>query len=194
MATQTLPFVTPEQYLEYERQAEFKSEYLEGEIFCMSGASPPHVLIASNALRALGNKIEGGPCHVYGSDLRVAANPKKSYFYPDVSVICGPLEFVDGRKDTVTNPKVVVDVLSPSTRGIDFGQKFYAYLRVPSITDIIFIEQGKVSIEHWYRNEDGGWKDSALEDMNGTLEIPSLNCSIPVAQIYAGVDLAGSAQ
>jgi len=187
MATQSLPYVTPEQYLEFDRNAEYKHEYFFGEIVAMPGGSFQHNLIAGNAIRELGNRLLGGPCRVLTSDMRVAVNTKTGYVYPDVTVVCGQPEYTDGRKDTIKNPKLVVEVLSPSTRDHDLGVKVGFYVRLAVLSDFLLIEQDRVWIEHWYRSSDGGWKNTVLED--GMLEIASLNCQIPLSDIYLGVEL-----
>ena len=188
MATQSLPYVTPEQYLELDRDAEFKSEYILGEMVSMPGGSFKHNTITVNASSELRARLSKGPCRVLSSDMRVAVDTKSGYLYPDVSVVCGAPEFVDGHDDTITNPKLVVEVLSPSTRNYDLGIKARLYLKVPSLSDLVIIEQDRVWIEHWHRSGDGGWKNTVLEDPDGVLEIASLNCRIPVAEIYSGVD------
>ena len=112
MATQSLPCVTPEQYLEFDRNAEYKHEYFFGEIVAMPGGSFQHNLIAANTTGELRNRLSGGPCRVLNSDMRVAVNTKSGYVYPDVTVVCGAPEFIDGRMDTLTNPKLVANSLA----------------------------------------------------------------------------------
>jgi Uma2 family endonuclease len=187
MATQPLPYVTPEQYLEFDRDAEFKHEYFFGEIVAMPGGSFAHNLISANVIRGLGNRLSGGPCRVLTSDMRAAVDTKSGYVYPDVTVVCGTPEFIDGRKDTITNPKLLVEVLSPSTRKNDLGVKVGLYVSLPVLSDFILIEQDRIWVAHWYCSADGGWKKTIHQD--GSLEIASLNCSIPVSDIYLGVDL-----
>jgi Uma2 family endonuclease len=189
MATQPLPYVTPEQYLEYDRNSEFKNEYLYGEIFCMAGGKPRHALISANVIRQLGNRLADRPCGVYSSGLRVCVNKKTGYVYPDVTVVCGPLDYVDEREDTITNPKVAVEVLSPSTRNRDLGEKARLYWDVPSLSDLIFIEQDTIGIEHWQRSGDGDWKRAVIKDPGGVLKIALLNCEIPVSELYLGAEI-----
>jgi Uma2 family endonuclease len=194
MATQTLPYVTPEQYLEFERSSEFKNEYIFGEILCMAGGSPRHSLISCNAIRELGIRLSGGHCGVYGSDLRVALNPKLGYVYPDVTVVCGELEYVDSHEDTITNPKVAVEVLSPTTKNRDLGVKARLYFEAPSLSDLVFIEQSEIGIEHFHRTIDGECIRTALKKDDGVLNIESLNCQIPVARLYLGVKLPAAGE
>lgn len=187
MATLPLSYVTPEQYLEYDRNAEYKNEYFFGEIVSMAGGTSRHSRIAVNLIRQLGNRLADGPRGVFNSDLRVCLNQKTTYVYPDVTVACEPLEYVDGRRDTITNPKLVVEVLSPGTVTED-RKKGLSYFKVPSLTDLIFIEQNHVWIEHWYRAPDGGWINNEIEDAEGVLKIDSLKCEVPVAAIYSGLE------
>jgi len=194
MATQSLPYVTPEQYLEFDRASEFNNEYLFGEIITIGGGTPWHARIIANAIRELGNRLSDGPCGVFSSSLRVALNPKTGYVYPDVTVVCGELEYVDGHEDTITNPKLVVEVLSPTTRNHDLGDKARLYWKVPSLSDVIFVEQDRIGIEHWHRTSDGGWRSTDMEDPDGILSIESLNSKIPVAQLYQGVKLPAASQ
>jgi Uma2 family endonuclease len=192
MVTQSLPYITPEQYLEFDRNAEYKNEYIFGEIVCMAGGSLPHCVIAANAGCELGNRLLKRTCSVLGSLMRVAVDNKSGYLYPDVSVVCGAPEFADEHDDTLTNPKLVVEVLSPTTQEYDLGIKARLYLKVPSLSDLVIIEQDRIWIEHWHRSADGGWKNTVLEDPDGILNIESLNCRIPVAAIYLGVEFPGA--
>ena len=134
----------------------------------------------------LGNHLSGGPCRVLSSNMRV--DTKSAHVYPDVTVVSGTPEFIDRRKDTLTNPKLVVEVLSPSTRNNDLGAKTRLYMKMPILSDVIFIGQDKIWIEQWHRSGDGGWKNTTLEALDGILEIESLSCNIPVFAIYSGVD------
>ena len=128
-----VPSFTPAEYLALERAADAKSEYLDGEIVAMTGGSRAHSLIAANLVRELGNALRERPCEVYGSDLRVSVALAGLYAYPDVTVVCGQPTFTDDERDTLENPTVIVEVLSPSTEGLDRGAKFTRYRRLPSL-------------------------------------------------------------
>jgi Uma2 family endonuclease len=130
-------FYTPEEYLERERRAEYKSEYFAGEIVAMAGAKRRHNLVATNTAISLGGQLRDSPCEVYSNDMRVQADGEKQYSYPDVVVVCGEPQFRDGREDTLLNPTVIVEVLSPSTEARDRGEKFLRYRQIESLTDII---------------------------------------------------------
>src|SRR5215470_16405199 len=124
MSSQPTTFLSPDEYLELERKAERKSEYFQGEMFAMAGASPTHSVIVNNLVAALLHQLWAKPCLVYSSDVRLRVSPSGLYTYPDVMVVCGEVQFADDQKDTVLNPNVIVEVLSDSTRDYDRGRKF----------------------------------------------------------------------
>lgn len=188
MATQSLPYVTPEQYLEYDRNADSRNQYIFGEIVPMEAGTPWHSLIGNNVGRQLGNRLSESSCRVFNSELRVSLDAKRGYVYPDATVVCGQLEYLDAKKDTITNPKIAVEVLSPSTLNYDLGLKARLYWKVASLTDLIFIEQDKIGIEYWCRLSNGKWDKTILENDGDILKIESLNCEIPVTELYAGVE------
>jgi Uma2 family endonuclease len=189
MATQSLPYVTPEQYLEYDRNSEFRNEYIYGEIIPMESGTPWHSLIGMNVGSQLNYRLSGTPCRVFNSSLRVSLDLKAGYVYPDVTVVCGQLVYVDGKNDAITNPKIVVEVLSPSTMDYDLGTKTRLYWAVASLTDLILIRQDRIWIEHWFRTPNGKWDHTLIEDPAGILKIESANIEIPVTEIYTGVEL-----
>jgi Uma2 family endonuclease len=188
MAVHAKRYYTPEEYLALERAAEYKSEYLDGEIFASSGASERHNTIALNIARQLGNRFEGGPCRVYMSDMRVRVAPTGLYTYPDVVALCGPLELSDDHQDTLLNPTVIFEVLSPSTEAYDRGKKFAQYWRVPSLTDYVLVAQDQVEVEHFTR-QGNGWFVTAAHTLDETLHLASIDASLPVAAIYTNVTL-----
>jgi Uma2 family endonuclease len=180
------------EYLALDREADYKSEYVNGEIFAMGGASPKHVLIAGNAAGELRNRLRDTDCQVYSADLRVQAEANHSYHYPDVAVVCGRPEYMDGRKDTIVNPLIIIEVLSAATRNYDRGDKFAHYRRIASLREYILIDQDVWHIEHFVRQE-GGWAFSEIDDPNASLEIPTLKIAIPLAEIYAKIELLRAA-
>ncbi len=177
-----------EEYLALDRSADFKSEFVAGEIFAMGGASPKHVLIAGNTAREFGNQLKNTNCQVYSADLRVQAEAKNAYHYPDVAVVCGRPEYTDDQKDTVANPLIIVEVLSPATRNYDRGDKFASYRRLTSLREYILIDQEAWHIEHFVR-KDAGWEFSEIEDRQASLVVPTLGIAIPLVEIYAKVAL-----
>jgi len=181
------PFLTPQEYLARERQAETKSEYLRGEVFAMSGASREHNLIVGNISRELGEQLRDRQCEVYQSDMRVKVSPTGLYTYPDVTVVCGEPEFEDAEVDTLLNPKVLVEVLSPSTADYDRGGKFTHYRRLPSLHEYVLISQDRLLVEHYLRQRQDEWlltEESSLQD---TLVLPSIDCRLPLSEIYLKV-------
>jgi Uma2 family endonuclease len=187
MATEPLLFVSADEYLEFDRKSEIRNEYVFGEIVAMAGGTPAHSLIAANTGFAVNTKLSGGRCRVYDSSLRVCVDRKSSYAYPDVTVVCGPLEYLDEKKDTVVNPKVVVEVLSPATRNYDLGDKARMYFRIASLSELLLIEQHEVRIEHW-RRQPNGWGIEVVQDRSATVSIESIGCDVPVSEIYSGVE------
>jgi Uma2 family endonuclease len=191
MATHPKPYYTPEEYLALERAAvDTKSDYLDGEIYgeiyAMAGATEDHNLIAGNIYRLLGNRFEGGPCRAYINDMRVRVAPDGLYTYPDVVAVCGEREFLDERRDTLLNPTVLFEVLSPSTEGYDRGAKFAQYWRLASLTDYVLVAQDRVRVEHSVRQGEG-WFVTALTALDATLRLPALDCALPLAAVYADV-------
>ncbi len=144
-------------------------------------------MLTANAVRVFGVRLLGSACTVYTSDLRVCLDRKAAYAHPDLTVVCGDLEFTDQKQDTVANPMIVAEVLSPSTRDYDLGPKLRYYWKIPSLTHVILIEQQRVWIEHWFRAPGETWTKREAEDRQAVLELQSVNCEIPVAELYASI-------
>ena len=179
---------TPEAYITQERKARYKSEYLNGQIFAMSGASRAHSLITSNISNRLYNQLVGSDCEVHSSDMRVQPSPT-AYFYPDVVVICEEPRFTDGFFDTLLNPIVIVEVLSPSTAAYDRGEKFEHYQQFTSLRDYILVSQHRFCVEH-YRRQDRQWERTEFCDPKDVLPLISIGCEIVVQDIYTRVAIA----
>jgi Uma2 family endonuclease len=188
MASQPKRYYTPEEYLALERAADYKSEYVAGEIFAMSGASEDHNTIAGNIFRLLGNQFQGRPYRVYISDMRVQVAATGMYTYPDVVAVCGPREFAGAHRDTLLNPTVIIEVLSPSTELYDRGAKFDHYWRLPSLTEYVLVAQDQVRVEHFARQGDG-WLLTVARSLDETLRLPALDAVLPLAAIYENVEL-----
>src|SRR6266536_964720 len=139
--------LTPEEYLRIERDAEWKSEYIDGEMFAMAGASPRHVFIVANLAGELRNQLREGPSVVASADLRVATDRRRHYTYPDVVVVCDAPQFVDENRDTVTNPTMIAEVLSDSTEKYDRGAKFERYRTVPTLSEYLLVSQDRIHVE-----------------------------------------------
>jgi Uma2 family endonuclease len=179
--------LTPEEYLRIERAAEWKSEYLDGEMFAMAGASPRHVLIATNVARELGNRLAATPCATYAADLRVATDHQRHYTYPDVVVACEPLQFSDEHRDTITNPTLIVEVLSDTTEKYDRGAKFERYRSIPTLAEYMLVSQDRVHIELYTRQSEGGWVLREWNDPAAEIDLVSLRCHLKIAEVYAKV-------
>ncbi len=210
MSSLAKSYYTPEEYLVLERKAEYKSEYLNGQIFAMSGASREHILISVNLVRELSSQLRGRPCEVYNGDMRVKVNPTGLYTYPDVTVVCGEPHFDDKHTDTLVNPTLIIEVLSPSTEAYDRGEKFAHYRKLPSLTDYVLVAQDQVRVEHYVRYlwpVDGSdmdyaghrrgthdqWMLAELSDLDGhdaTLQLTSIGCNLLLRDIYERVGFA----
>jgi Uma2 family endonuclease len=179
--------LTPEEYLRIERAAEWKSEYIDGEMFAMSGASHRHTIITSNLVRVLGNHLLNGPCTVSSADLRVATDRRRHYTYPDVVVVCDPPQYVDDQLDTVTNPTLIAEVLSDSTEKYDRGGKFERYRSLQALSDYMLVAQDRIHVELFTRQPDGRWSLREWNDPAAEIDIESLHCRLNVAEVYAKV-------
>jgi len=188
MASNPVSKLTEEQYLDLERAAEFKSEFLDGVMYAMSGGSPRHASLAIGIQAELRTVLRGGECKAYNSDLRVRVSGRM-YAYPDVSVVCGKLSLADDQKDVLLNPTVIFEVLSPSTELYDRGLKFQLYRSIPSLREYILVDQTKVQIEQYVRQDDGSWTLHDHLGLDRELKLDSIGATLPLRLIYDGVDL-----
>jgi Uma2 family endonuclease len=180
-------FYSPEEYLALEEKSDRKSEYYNGKIYLMSGATYNHNLICSNALFQLRLSLQGSGCSVVPSDMRVLIQEDEFYTYPDVSVICGEPEFLQGRSDTVTNPIMLVEVLSPSTFNYDRGQKFVFYRAIESLQIYLIIDQLEFSVECYQKLDDHTWQLTTYNQPDQEIELVGLGVSLKVSALYEGV-------
>ena len=178
-------WVSPEQYLTLEDEAESKSEYIDGVIYAMPGAMPLHSLIVANVIAELRSGLRGGRCRVYASDLKVTTPNRKRYFYPDASVICGELLLTEDRKDIVMNPTVMIEVLTPGTAAYDRGPKFLSYQTIPSLEDYVLVSQDERRVES-YRRQGESWLYTRIEDQDASLVIASIGTELKLTEIYLG--------
>jgi Uma2 family endonuclease len=188
MAAHSTTFLTPAEYLDQERHAERKSEYLRGEVFAMAGASRRHSLIVTNLVAELSRQLKEKPCEVYANDLRLRVTPAGLYTYPDVMVACGDIQFADDQKDTILNPVLLIEVLSESTRDYDRGRKFQYYRTLPSLVEYLTVAQDEPHVEHYTRQQQDRW---LLVEFNGPTQIiplASIPCVLPMAEIYDKID------
>lgn len=186
--------LTEAEYLDLERRAEFKSEFLDGEMFAMAGGTIAHSLIASNLIFALRTQLKGCPCRVYTSDLRVKVQASGLYTYPDVSLACGQDRLDDEHEDTLLNPVVIVEILSDSREAYDRGKKFELYRQLPSLREYLLVNQYKPLVEQYIRQESGAWILRDLAGLEGKLALPSVGITIAMADVYTDVRFAPDAR
>ncbi|MBV8310380.1 MAG: Uma2 family endonuclease [Planctomycetaceae bacterium] len=177
---------TPQEYLALERKSEMRNEYYNGEIFAMAGASREHNLIAGNVNAEIRDQILDRPCESYPSDMRVYIEATGLYTYPDVTVVCGEPRFQDREVDTLLNPMVIVEVLSPTTEAYDRGDKFRHYRRIGSLREFVLISQDQMMVER-YTRQGNDWVLSDITDPDQVLKLESIGCQIPLGRIYAKV-------
>lgn len=180
---------TPAEYLAWERSQPEKHAFVDGEIFAMSGAKRIHNLVVANVVTALCNLLRDRPCEVYPSDMRVRVPADGSYTYPDASVVCSEPRFEDAEVDTLLNPEVVIEVLSPSTEAYDRGDKFTAYQSIASMSEFLLVSTRHRRVERFRRVAGGGWHLDTFEagqrfelSVGGTLEVDDLYLKVPEGQ------------
>lgn len=174
-----------EDYLRLEETSGVKHEFLDGRVVAMSGRSPEHAAVTAAITRLLGNALDGKPCRVYSPDLRICVQATGLWTYPDVSVICGAIELdpTDRLKHTAVNPRVLVEILSPSTEDYDRGEKLGHYKRIPSVAEVMLVAYDRREIEIVRREPDGSWSRHIAREGDVAL-LTSLGCGLPVANIY----------
>jgi Uma2 family endonuclease len=187
VAVRQQPFITPEAYLKQEREAATKSEYLDGQIYAMSGASRQHNRITFNVAALLHAQLRGGPCEGFVNDMRVKVNDNSLYTYPDVVVACGEARFEDATLDTLLDPTLIIEVLSDSTEKYDRGRKFARYQRIESLREYVLISQDEARVECYTRQADDRWILSKAESLEETMPLESIRCVLPLAEVYARV-------
>jgi Uma2 family endonuclease len=188
MSTLPKTWLTPEQYLEIERRAEYKSEYYQGEMFAMAGAREAHNLIAGNLYAGIQAQLRSRTCRAYGSDMRVRVGATGLHTYPDVLVVRGEPQFLDGQRDTLLNPTLIAEVLSPSTEAYDRGRKFEHYRSIESLAEYLLVSSERVSAELFARQLDGRWLLTAASSLEDTLQLPTTGCRLPLAELYEKVE------
>src|SRR6266851_3764998 len=177
--------LTEEEYLEVELKAETKSEFVNGEMFAMSGASFRHVLVVKNVTTQLDNALPS--CYVLPTDLRVRVSPRKAYTYPDLSVVCGEPLFADDQHDTLLNPTLIIEVLSPSTESHDRGQKFWLYRSLESLREYLIVAQDRPEVDQYIRQSDHRWELVETHGIDQVVKLASVPCEIPMERIYQRV-------
>jgi len=182
--------ITPAEYLELDRVASERFQYYQGEMLATAGGTKNHNQIIQNIAFGLRSVFQslGRSCRTYITDLRVRVDANNFYTYPDVAVVCGKAEFLDKREDTLLNPVVVVEVLSPSTEHFDRGKKFELYRQLASLREYVLVSQHKPLVERFLRENDGSWKLNVAETIGDKLHLLSLHLQLPLSEIYLDVD------
>lgn len=186
MSAAPKPYISPEEYLDRERQAETKSEYFAGEIFAMAGGSEEHNVITVNLARELSSQLLERPCQVYGGDMKVRATAEL-YVYPDITVVCGERQFDDEKKDVLLNPTLIVEVLSPTTEAWDRGGKFEQYRQRESLQEYVLLSQDRPHAERYARQSNGEWLWTERNGLEAALTLPSIGCELALSEVYRKV-------
>lgn len=177
--------MTVEEYLAWERTQLERHEYFDGEVFSQAGGTRRHSLIGSNVLRAIGNFLEDQDCEAHGSDMRVHVEATGYFAYPDVSVVCAPIQGTSD--DVITNPVLIVEVLSPSTADFDRGTKFNHYRQIPSLREYIILWQEEARAEQHTRTSDGLWLLRDTSGIDQSLQLVSIGQPLPLSTVYKKV-------
>jgi Uma2 family endonuclease len=186
--TQPTTLLTPEEYLAAEREAETRSEYVDGVVYEMTGAQINHIRIVTNLIIELGLQLRDRPYDVLATEMKVRMPDSRKFFYPDISVVSGEPQFHDDRKDIILNPVLLVEVLSKSTEAFDRGLKFQAYQQLPSLREYLLVAQDKPLVEQFVREADGKWTYTAAVGPEGSLALPSIECELQLGAVYHKVD------
>lgn len=188
---QPKPFLSPEEYLAIERESETRSEYFEGEMFAMSGGSYVHNVIVGNLVGELRQQLKKRPCTVCPNDQRVRVPETGLYTYPDVVVVCGEPSFEDESVDTLLNPVLIVEVLSPTTETYDRGKKFDGYRTIASLAEYVLVSQHEARVEQYLRQEGGRWGFISTLGRERSVALASIQCELALEEIYDKVALLG---
>ena len=183
---------TIDEYIRLENDANDKHEFHDGEIIAMAGSTPQHSTISTNIIAVLHGRLQGSPCRVHGADLRIRVPRFPSFMYADALVICGPISLDPEDKSTmaVINPRVIVEVLSPTTEYLDRGRKFTRYLHLDSLQEYVLVSQDEPRTETFFRQSDGTWSFAFWEGTDAIARIRCLDIACPHAEVYAGVEFA----
>ncbi len=185
---QAQEYYSPAEYLALEVVSENRNEYIDGQIIPMTGGTPNHNQIALNLSGGLNFALKRQPYRVFVTDQRLWIPQKRIHTYPDVMVVAGSLEFSEGRKDTITNPLMIAEVLSKSTRSYDIDEKFAAYRTIPSFQEYVLIDQYTIHVEQYFKTEDKKWIFCEYDDENSLLALASVQFQISLSDIYDKVD------
>jgi|HubBroStandDraft_4_1064222.scaffolds.fasta_scaffold610279_1 Uma2 family endonuclease len=187
------PYIPIETYFELEDSAEFKSEFHDGVIVAMAGASPAHIRITTNLTRLIGNQLDGKQCEPFDSDMRVSVEECNVVYYPDLTVTCEAPRFANTRRATLLNPTLIIEVLSPSTERADRGIKFDCCRTIESLNAYVLVYQDEPRIDLYTRQPDGAWRYETAKGSEATLWLEAVGCELRLADVYARVEFKASA-
>jgi Uma2 family endonuclease len=189
MSVQIKPRHTLEEYFELELASEERYEYYDGEVFCMSGVSHNHAQIESNLITVLNNKLRERDCRVFPANMRIKVPAAPPYRYPDLAVVCEKPNYEKiGGIDALTNPVLLVEVLSPSTEAYDRGDKFTYYKSIPSFREYLLVAQHRPHVTHYVRQEGGKWDYEEVNELSSSLHLPTSGCTLALGEVYLDVD------
>lgn len=183
--------MTEQEYLVFEEKSETKHEFVNGKVYAMTGASWTHNVICLNTGASLNSQLKNKGCTAVVGDVRLKVESKVSHRYPDIMVVCGDPNFVDDRTDTISNPTLIMEVLSPSTALIDLNDKLHEYLKLASLKEYVIIAQHEARIERYLLHESGEWLYKQVAGLDNQLELPSINCVLSLADVYRKVEFKG---
>ncbi|HUC83445.1 MAG TPA: Uma2 family endonuclease [Flavisolibacter sp.] len=183
---------TIEEYLEMEKASDEKHEYFQGEVFAMSGPKLTHNIITSNLLGTLGNKLKGKGCRPFGSDLRIHIPSNTLFTYPDISIFCDEVKTLNDDEWNALNPTVLIEVLSPSTKSYDRGDKFKLYRDIPTLKEYILIDSQSIAVEAFVINKNGYWELKEYNSLPDLLSLETIGVKLPLKEIYEGTKLVNS--
>jgi Uma2 family endonuclease len=191
MSAQPQPRLTPEEYLELDRASQVRSEYYDGRMYAMAGGTHDHGIIVFETAHQIANAIEGRPCLVTVENVRVQVAPDGLYTYPDVVVVCGKTRYRDGHSDTILNPILLIEVLSPSTEAYDRGFKAAQYRTIESLQEYAFVSQSEPRVEIYRRGSANEWVLTEFIGLEASALFRSVECAIPLAKIYDKATFGG---
>jgi Uma2 family endonuclease len=191
MSLRPKPTLSFEEWLEGERAAlDGRSEFVDGEVFAMTGGSLAHSAIASNINREISIQLKGRPCQVYASDVKVLIRAANAGKYPDLVALCGEPELLDERRDVLLNPSLIVEVLSDSTEAYDRGDKFALYRQLPSLQEYLLVSQNRVGVELYTRGQDDRWTLTDYSALTDRVPLASIECTLALAEVYDKLEIA----
>lgn len=193
MQQPALKYITPEEYLAMEDAAESKHEYHQGEIFAMAGASKNHDRIGLDLGTSVNTVLKSSKCEVFSNEMKIWSRAKNFFTYPDLVIVCGKAEFYEDRDDILTNPLVIFEVLSKSTRNYDRDEKFEFYRSIPSFQEYILIDQWRVHVEQMYMETRNKWILSEYNQITDVVKLAKVDIEIPLHEIYRRVEFAETA-